>query len=435
MAERGALWREPDFLKLWAGETISLLGTQVSSLAIPLTAIALLNVGPNQLGLLRTAEFLPFIVLTLLAGTWADRHRRRPLMIAANLLRAALLLAVPLLAWTDRLELWHLYGIVALVGVGAVFFDLSYLSYLPSLVRREHLVEGNSKLAVSASVAEVGGPGLAGLLVQALTAPIAILVDAASYLASAASLLTIRTREPEPARAGRTGLRHLRSEIAEGLRVVLANRYLRAIAGEAFTYNLFVQFAETLFLLYAVEQLRYQPGAVGLILSGAAVGGLLGSVMAQRVVGRAGFGPTFLWSTALACAAPVLVPLASGPRPLVTAMIVRQLLYRRRRDHRCGGRLHQPAPERHARPAARPHERHHAAGQLHRHPAWVTARRVPRQRHRPAPGAADRRGRLRAAGPVHPDIPNPRAQGPQGGTPGRPPAGLANPRCVGLVGE
>ena len=321
MAERGALWREPDFLKLWAGETISLLGTQVSSLAIPLTAIALLNVGPNQLGLLRAAEFLPFIVLTLLAGTWADRHRRRPLMVAANLLRAALLLAVPLLAWTDRLELWHLYGIVALVGVGAVFFDLSYLSYLPSLVRREHLVEGNSKLAVSASVAEVGGPGLAGLLVQALTAPIAILVDAASYLASAASLLTIRTREPEPARAGRTGLRHLRSEIAEGLRVVLANRYLRAIAGEAFTYNLFVQFTETLFLLYAVEQLRYQPGAVGLILSGAAVGGLLGSVLAPRVVGRAGFGPTFLWSTALACVAPVLVPLASGPRPLVTFLV------------------------------------------------------------------------------------------------------------------
>jgi MFS family permease len=260
-------------------------------------------------------------VLTLLAGTWVDRRRRRPLMVAANLLRAALLLAVPLLAWADRLELWHLYGILGLVGVGAVFFDLSYLSYLPSLVRREHLVEGNSKLAVSASVAEVGGPGLAGLLVQALTAPIAVLVDAASYLASAVSLLAIRSPEPEPARAGRLGLRHLHGEIAEGLRVVLGNRYLRAIAGEAFTYNLFVQFVETLFLLYAVEQLGYGPGAVGLILSGAAVGGLLGSVLAPRVVGRAGFGPTFLWSTALACAAPVLVPLASGPRPLMTAMI------------------------------------------------------------------------------------------------------------------
>jgi hypothetical protein len=153
VAGRGALWRESDFLKLWAGETVSLLGTQVSSLAIPLTAIGLLDAGPNQLGLLRTAQFLPFIVLTLLAGTWVDRRRRRPLMVAANLLRAALLLAVPLLAWADRLELWQLYGIVAVVGVGAVFFDLSYLSYLPSLVRREHLVEGNSKLAVSASVA------------------------------------------------------------------------------------------------------------------------------------------------------------------------------------------------------------------------------------------------------------------------------------------
>jgi hypothetical protein len=169
-------------------------------------------------------------------------------MVAANLLRAALLLVVPLLAWADRLELWHLFGVVAVMGVGAVVFDLAYL---PSLVRREHLVEGNSKLAVSASVAEVGGPGLAGLLVQALTAPVAILVDAVSYLASAVSLLAIRGREPEPTPTGRGGLRHLRGEIAEGLRVVLANRYLRAIAGEAFTYNLFVQFVETLFLLYA----------------------------------------------------------------------------------------------------------------------------------------------------------------------------------------
>jgi MFS family permease len=321
MAGREGLWSEPDFLKLWAGQTVSLLGTQVSSLALPLTAIGLLDAGASQLGLLRTAEFLPFTLLTLLAGTWVDRRRRRPLMVTANLLRAALLLAVPLLAWADRLELWHLYGVVTLVGAGAVFFDLSYLSYLPSLVRREQLVEGNSKLAVSASVAEVGGPGLAGLLVQALTAPIAVLVDAASYVASAVSLLTIRAREPEPARVGRLRLHDLRGEIVEGLRVVLANRYLRAIAGEAFTYNLFVQFTETLFLLYATEQLRYQPGAVGLILSGAAVGGLLGSVLAPRVVGRVGFGSVFLWSTALACAAPLLVPLATGPRPLVTTMV------------------------------------------------------------------------------------------------------------------
>jgi Na+/melibiose symporter-like transporter len=242
-------------------------------------------------------------------------------MVAANLARAALLLAVPLLAWADRLELWQLFGVVAVMGVGAVFFDLSYLSYLPSLVRREQLVEGNSKLAVSASVAEVGGPGLAGLLVQALTAPVAVLVDAVSYVVSSVSLLAIRGREPTPAPARQRGPRRLRGEIAEGLRVVLGNRYLRAIAGEAFTYNLFVQFAETLFLLYAVQQLGYQPGAVGLILSGAAVGGLLGSALAPRVVGRVGFGPVFLWSTALACAAPVLVPLASGPRPLLTAMI------------------------------------------------------------------------------------------------------------------
>ena len=196
MARRGVLWREPDFLKLWAGETISLLGTQVSSLAIPLIAISLLDAGASQLGLLRTAEFLPFIVLTLLAGTWVDRRRRRPLMVAANLARAALLLAVPLLAWADRLQLWHLYGVVAVMGVGAVFFDLSYLSYLPSLVRREHLVEGNSKLAVSASVAEVGGPGLAGLLVQALTAPIAVLVDAVSYVVSSVSLLASAAASP-----------------------------------------------------------------------------------------------------------------------------------------------------------------------------------------------------------------------------------------------
>lgn len=319
----GTLWRHPDFMKFWIGETISLVGMRITGFALPYLAITVLGASSAQLGLLRTVEFVPFVLLTLLAGVWVDRSRRLRIMVTTNALRAVLLVTVPILYAMDRLEIWHLYVIVLLAGICRVFFDVSYLSYLPSLVTRSQLVEGNSKLTASDSAANVGGPGLAGVLVQWLTAPVTVLLDAVSYAVSVVTLLSIRTREHKPQRPERTrGLRALRDEITDGVKVILRNRYLRMIAGEGFTYNFFVQFGETIFLLYAVRQLGYNAGTVGLIISTGSVGAVLGSFVAPRVVDRLGFGPAFLWGTALACAAPILVPLADGPRLVMTAMLI-----------------------------------------------------------------------------------------------------------------
>jgi MFS family permease len=318
----GVLWRHADFVKLWIGETVSLIGTQVTAFAVPYTAITFLGARENQLGLLRATEWLPFLFLSLLVGTWVDHHRRRAVMMLANAARAAVVALAPLLYFAGALRIWHLYAVMLLVGIGTVFFELAYLSYLPSLVRREHLVEGNSKLSASQSGTGIAGPGVAGILVQLIRAPATLLVDAASYLASVISLLLIRTPEPEPERKAGRGLRGLRGDIADGLRVVRDNVYLRTIAVEGFTYNLFVQFGATLFLYYAITRFHFSAGAIGLMISTSGIGALLGSLVAPRVIDRIGFGPAFLWGTAFGCAAIALVPLAAGPRWLVTAMLV-----------------------------------------------------------------------------------------------------------------
>ena len=195
---KGGLWRHPDFRKLWAGETVSLFGSEVTELALPLVAVLALDAGAGQMGLLAAARFAPFLLVTLPAGVWVDRRRRRPVLIGANLGRCLLVALVPLLAGLGLLRIQHLYGIAFAVGVLTVLFDVAYQSYLPSLVDRGQLVEGNSKLQASASVARVGGPGLGGLLVQLAGAPRALLLDAATFAVSAATLLAIRQPEPAP---------------------------------------------------------------------------------------------------------------------------------------------------------------------------------------------------------------------------------------------
>jgi hypothetical protein len=173
MRRPGALRRHPDFLKLWAGETVSLFGSQVTVLALPLTAILTLGASARELGVLNAARFAPFLLLTLVAGVWVDRRRRRPAPIGANAGRALLIGAVPALAYLGLLRIEYLCLIAFLAGTLTVFFDLAYQAYVPSLIGRAHVVEGNSKLQVSASAAEAGDPGLGGVLVQLLTAPAA----------------------------------------------------------------------------------------------------------------------------------------------------------------------------------------------------------------------------------------------------------------------
>ena len=231
------LWRHPDFVKLWTGQTISLIGSQVTFLALPLTAVLVLNATPAQMGFLTAAGAIPSLLVGLFAGVWVDRHRRRPILIAADLGRAALLLLIPVAALLGVLRIEYLYIVAFLVGTLGLFFEVAHHSFLPSLVGREQLVEGNSKLEISDSVAEIVGPGLAGGLVQLVTAPIAIAVDAISFLISALFLGLIRT--PEPAPKPPDEQQNIFGEVVEGLALVSGNALLRAIAGGMSTVHLF----------------------------------------------------------------------------------------------------------------------------------------------------------------------------------------------------
>ena len=220
----GGLWRHPDFMKLWAGQTISEMGSRITRDGVPYTAVIVLNAPASQMGFLTAVGAASVLLFGLLAGVWVDRFRRRPIMIAADLARAVILASIPIAAFAHRLSMAQLYVVIALAGFCTVFFDVAYQSYMPSLVERENLLEGNSKLAMSASAAEIAGPSLTGFLVQLITAPIAILFDAISFLVSAVSVMLIR--KPEPAHQPSTTKPH---PIA-GLRFVFSHPLLRPLA-------------------------------------------------------------------------------------------------------------------------------------------------------------------------------------------------------------
>ena len=304
------VWRQGDFLKLWGGETISLFGTQITVLALPLTAVLTLDAGAGELGLLNAARYAPFIAVILFAGVMVDRRRRHPILIQTNLGRAVLIALVPAAAFTGLLSMELLYVVGFLVGVLTVFFDTAYQSYLPSLVNRSQLTAGNSRLEASRSAAEVGGPGVGGLLVQLVTAPYALVVDALSFLVSAVTLSSIRTEEPQPSDDNEAP--RMWAAIRDGFRFTFSNRYLRPIAGEAATYNLFEQAIMTVFVIYAVRDLDLSAGLLGLIISVGAAGALVGAVLASYPERRFGLGRTIVGSMVVGCTVPVALPAIEG---------------------------------------------------------------------------------------------------------------------------
>lgn len=312
----GGFLGDREFAKLWAGETASLFGTQVTALALPLAALSL-GASAFEMGALKAAQWLPFALLALPAGLWVDRVRRRPVLVASNLFRAGLLAIVPLLAFSGVLAVWHLLAVSFAVGACAVLFELAYQSYLPSLVGRDELVGANGKLAASDSAAEVGGPGLGGVLVGTLTAPVALLFDALTFLFAAAAAWRIRRPEPKPGRF-RGGEGGLRRELLEGFRETFSNRYLLAFAGEAATYNVFWTGMDALFLLWAVRELGLSAGAVGLLISLGACGALLGALLSSGVAGRFGAGATMIGAAVVGSVGTLLIPLAP---PLVAAAL------------------------------------------------------------------------------------------------------------------
>ena len=306
------LLRHPEFRKLWAGQTISQFGTQVTELALPLIAASILDVSPFEFGLLATIEFLPFVLLSLPAGAWVDRLRRRPILIAGDLGRAAVLISIPVAFAFDALTIWQLYAVAFLGGCLTVFFDVAYQSYLPTLVDREQLVEGNAKLETSRSAAQITGPGIAGVAIGGLGAPLAIVLDALSYLASALFLAGIRRPEPKPERRVDTAGRHvpMRTEIAEGLRFVIRHPHLRSIAATTAAANLFGNIAFSILILFLVRERAFTPELLGIAFSLGSVGFLVGALSANRLAARFGVGPTIVGSQLIGGPALLLVAIA-----------------------------------------------------------------------------------------------------------------------------
>ncbi len=314
---RGELWHHDDFLRLWGAQTISQFGSQISIIALPLVAIVALEATPFQVAALGAVEMLPFLLVALPAGVWVDRLPRKPILVVADFGRAAALAAIPIAFAFDSLAMGQLYVVGFVVGVCTVFFDVAYQSYLPSLVTRPQLVEGNSKLEVSRSVGQLGGPGVGGLLVAAITAPYALLADAVSFVLS--GLLVARIRRPEE-RDAPTEQPSMRRELAAGLRYILGDPRWRAIATYVAFSNFFFSIAFSIFLVYAVRELEWSAALIGLVFALGNIGALVGAVTAARVSARIGIGRTLVASGALTGLPALAIPAA--PQELAAPIVV-----------------------------------------------------------------------------------------------------------------
>ena len=315
-----SLWRHADFLKLWAGQTVSELGSVVTRTAVPLVALLVLGAGPLEMALLVVAGSLAVLLVGFFAGAWVDRLRRRPLLIGTDAVRAVLLFSIPIAYATGVLRMEQLYVVTFVEGCLGALFDAAYPAYVPSLIGVDRVVDGNSKLATSSSLAEIGGPGLAGTLVQVFSAPFAILIDALSFGVSALSLLLIRS--PEPPRPTRTERTPIRLEIVEGLRLVRNHPVLFPIALRSVVAHVAGSFYGVLYTLYLINELHLSPLLFGVVVSAGGVGSLVGSLFASRVIRRLGLGPALIWTAAGAALLGVLTPLAQGPLLLATVMVL-----------------------------------------------------------------------------------------------------------------
>lgn len=308
-----------DFGKLWAALSVSLVGSEITALAIPLIAAMTLDATPLEMGLLIAAGQLPFLLFSLPAGAWVDRLPRRPVLIAADLGSALLLLTVPIAMAFGGSSVALLCTVVFGVGAMTVISEVAHYAYLPSLVGDRRLIECNSKLQVSHSASSAAGPGLGGLLVQVVSAPLAVLVDAASFVGSAALLAVIRSPEPLALKADRsTPLRHA---ITDGFRTLLRHRLLRPIVVGGAVLNLFRSAFEALYVLYLTTDLALAPATIGLIFAVGGAGAVPGALVADRAARRWGVGPVIVCGWALAAVGAVLVPLAVGPGLIVVVML------------------------------------------------------------------------------------------------------------------
>jgi MFS family permease len=315
----GLLRRHAAFRNLWIGQTISVFGDQVSLLALPLVAVLTLDAGPLAVGVLAAAGWAPHLVLSLFAGSWIDRRRsKRTILVVTDVLRALALLTVPVAYAFDALTLAHLLAVALIVGSLTVLFDLGYSTFLPLVVPREDVVDAQGRLSVSRSASYLGGPAAAGGLVQLLSAPIALVADAVSFLGSALFVSRAKVAEPIPEPVADPLLRRL----GEGLRFVFGQPLIRAGIACTSTINFFNLAFSAIVVLFMVEELGLSAAVIGLVFSAGAVGGVIGAVVAPWVGRRLGIGPAIVLGAILFPAPLIAFPLAGGPEPVVVATLI-----------------------------------------------------------------------------------------------------------------
>jgi predicted MFS family arabinose efflux permease len=291
----------------------------VTRTALPLVALLVLGAGPREMAYLVISASAGVLVVGLVAGAWVDRLRRRPILVWTDIIRAALLFWIPIAFAIGALRIEQLYAVAFIEACLASLFNAAYPAYVPSLIGTDRVVDANSKLATSSSIAEIGGPGLAGTLVQIAGAPFAILVDALSFVVSAVSLALIRS--PEPLRPARDTTKRITHEIVEGLLAVRRHAVVFPLALRSILAHVFGSFYAVLYSLYLLQDLHLDPFLLGIVISAGGVGSLVGSVFASRVINAIGIGPAIIWMALGASALGVLTPLAQGPVVIATLMV------------------------------------------------------------------------------------------------------------------
>lgn len=321
-AGRRSFFINRQFGLLWSGQTVSEFGSRITREGLPLAANLTLKASPLQMGLLAAIGSLPVLLVALFAGVWVDRLRRRPLLIVADLSRAVLLLSIPLAAFLGLLRMEQLYLVAALAGALTVMFEVANQSFLPALVAKEEIVEANSKLSASSSLAEIGGPALTGVLVQAITAPFAILFDALSFLVSALCVGLLRGAEDGLRSAPAHERQNVWREMRVGMNLLLGHPVLRAITLSASTMSFFGGAFAALYGLFVIRELGVAPALYGALVTMGGIGALAGALVAAPLVRRVGLGRTLLGAMLLSRGVALLTPLASGPPIVAIAMLM-----------------------------------------------------------------------------------------------------------------
>lgn len=307
IAARGGLWANADFMRLWGAQSVSIFGTYITIIAFPLLAATTLDASAFEMGVLSAVASLPFLLIGLFVGVWVDRVRKRPLLIAADLARAITLLVVPIASVLDILG-FEMLAIVAFVhGSLSVVFDVADTSYLPSVVERSDLVDANGRMELSASVAQISGPALAGALVAILTAPFAVLVDSFSFLASATILRRIRHVEPEPVLEAHEPWRQ---QISSGFRIIKQSPVLRALIGTTGATAFFGEMFMAIYVFFLAESLDLGSFAIGVIFATGGIGALLGATLSGPISRRIGAGNTIVLGQLMFGITGLTVPLA-----------------------------------------------------------------------------------------------------------------------------